>query len=1038
MKRIPLCAIALLLAAAPAAAQTGTVTGNVTDTTTGASLQGAQVQVVGANVGGITNSNGRYVVTGVPPGTYSIRVIMLGYADQTKDGVTVASGQTAVVDFSLETTALALGGLTVRVGYASELQRNLSGSISTVNSDQLNPVATTSVNQMLRGQATGLRMTTRSAQPGGAVSVNIRGAISPRGNNTPLYVIDGVPMTQYSSTVPGLQDADLGFYGGIDRDPLSFLNPADIQSVTVLKDASAAAIYGSAAANGVVLITTKAGTVGNLSFHYRGSYTAESPHKYFPLLNAHQFMEQQSRLAYDRYLYDNKIAPYGTTDPSTVAAYVPLFTQADIASAGPGTNWLGLVTRDGGIQEHEISLSGGNLTTHAYASFDFRRENGLLRNSSLNKYAGRINLDQTITNAVQLSIRAGFTRQGGNNASSGSNAGGGEKFNMLQAAYQYAPNIPVRESDGSYTYSYYRVIMNPAAFLTIQDNSTTNTLFFTPNVTIDFTDKLRANVVGQVNQESTDRGFYLPRATNNANLPDGMAQKSLASVDNYSGEGYLTYTDHFGESDLSVVAGAGYYKAGTEGHALQAVNFFTDAFGYNNVSVASDPLRSRLSSYKTERTKISQFGQVNYSLRDRYILSLVARRDGSSIFSKNHKYGIFPGASAAWIISDEPFFQGFAPSVSQLKLRVGYGEAGNESILSGNTLQLYSPGYPFLIGTTLENGVALSQVANPNLTWEKMYTFNAGLDFGLWNQRLTGSVDYFVKTARDLLDFNPLPSNNAVGRVADNVGATRSKGVEVSLHGSDVLIGPLRWSSDVNVTHYHGYWLERNPQVPLAPYIGAQDDIDAIYGWQTDGIIQSDADRPSYMPDAYLGNMRYVDQNGDGQLDESDVVILGHSSPRWTVGFNNTFRAFNFDLNVFMYGNLGFKRGNTYAPSVATIAQPTSPGNTTVSVEDAWSADNPTGTYPGIASNPYSSNNPAGNDFNLKDASFLRLQNVTVGYTLPTAWLQGMGLASRARLFLDFQDLGLITSYPGFDPEYTEANPYPKAFRTTLGLDLSF
>jgi len=414
------------------------------------------------------------------------------------------------------------------------------------------------------------------------------------------------------------------------------------------------------------------------------------------------------------------------------------------------------------------------------------------------------------------------------------------------------------------------------------------------------------------------------------------------------------------------------------------------------------------------------------------------RRDGSSIFAKNHKYGIFPGASAAWIISDEPFFQDFAPSVSQLKLRVGYGEAGNESILSGNTLQLYSPGYPFLIGSTLENGVALSQVANPNLTWEKMYTFNAGLDFGLWNQRFTGSLDYFVKTARDLLDFNPLPSNNAVGRVADNVGATRSKGFEVALQANNLSLGPVRWTSNVNVTHYRGYWLERNPQVPLAPYIGEHDDIDAIYGWQTDGIIQTDADRPSYMPNAYLGNVRYVDQNGDGQLDESDVVILGHSSPRWTVGLNNTFRAFNFDLNVFMYGNLGFDRGNNYAPSVGTIAQPTSPGNTTIYVEDAWSADNPTGTYPGIASNPYSGNNPAGTDFNLKDASFLRLQNVTLGYTLPRAWLQGLGLASRARLFLDLQDLGLITSYPGFDPEYTEANPYPKAFRTTLGLDLSF
>ncbi|HEY8484360.1 MAG TPA: SusC/RagA family TonB-linked outer membrane protein [Longimicrobiales bacterium] len=1017
----------------PATAAAGTIAGRVTDLQ-GEPLPGASVVVVGTQLGALTGENGRYTITGVPAGTYQLRASLLGYSDQTVQGVQVADAQTTTVDFRLQAQAIALDEI-VAVGYIQQSSRNITGSVTTVSAERINPVASASVNQLLQGQAPGLNLTTRTAQPGGGVSVNIRGAISPRGNNTPLYVVDGVPITEYRSSVPGLIDADLGFYGGIDRDPLSYLNPSDIESVTVLKDASAAAIYGSAAANGVVLITTKSGRTGNVQVSYRSSFTAQTPHKYFPLMTARDFMEQQSRLSYERYLYDNRLPPYGNRDPATAPPFVPLFSQAEIDAAGRGTDWLGLITRSGFVQEHNITLTGGSPSTVAYASFNYMGEDGILRGSSLNRYSGRINLDQTLSDAVRLSLRLAVSQLRGDNASTGANSGGAEKFNMLQAAYAYAPTVPVYDDDGNYSYTYDRLIMNPAAFLTIEDQSRTTSIFATPNLEIALPGRLKLNVVGELNQETTNRSFYLPRTTNNAQFPDGMAQKSEATVANYGTEAYLTYNNRFGANELTVVGGAGYYRAETEGSAMQGVGFFTDAFTYNNIGVSADKLRNRITSSKSARTKLSQFARVNYSLLDRYILSLVARRDGSSIFAEKRKYGFFPGISAAWILSEESFLQGI-PQLSHLKLRVGYGLAGNESVLSGNTLQLYSPGYPFLIGETLYDGVALSQVANPFLTWEKVYSLNAGIDFGLWDQKVSGSVDYFVKTARNLLDFNPLPSNNAVGRVADNVGATRSAGFELALNTRTSISSLVQWGADLSVSYSRAHWLERNPQVPLPSYMGERDPLDAIYGWRTDGIIRSPADRPAHMPDANLGNLRYVDQNGDGVLDSKDVVILGNNQPRWSVGLGNRIAIGNLDLNVFVYGNLGYKRYNTYGPNTFGISQPTNPTNTTVFAKDIWSSTNPNGTRPGVAANPYNNRNPASTDFDLEDASFLRLENVSLGYALPPSWFGGR--VQRARVFLDLRDLGVWTRYPGFDPEYTEPNPYPKYYSTTIGVELRF
>lgn len=1003
------------------------VTGTVIDATDRQPLPGVNIIVQGTQIGTSSNQNGEYTLN-VPSLSDTLVFSYLGY----ERVITPINGRSQI-DVELVASVIS-GEEMVLVGYSTQRQRDVTGSISTVTSGELESIARTSVNQMLQGKASGLNLRTRTAQPGGGVTVNIRGALSPNGNNSPLYVIDGVPITNNSSSVAGLNDNDLGFYGGIDRDPLSYLNPSDIETINILKDASATAIYGSAAANGVILITTKNGKSGEIEVDYRGSFTSQQVKDYFPMLNAQEFMQQQDRLAYDRYLYDNSLPPYGNADPNSAPSYNQLFTQDDISSAGAGTDWYDMILENGSVNEHNVAISGGNENTRVYTSFNFQDNNAVLKNSALTRYSGRLNIEQRLSDRVKVNMKSTVSKLVGNNASTGSNDGGVEKYNMIQAANAYSPTITPIDENGQYNSTFDPLIMSPAAFLEISDNAETTKIFAAPELEVEFTDQLKLNAIGQVDYESTNRNFYLPRSTNNSQLTEGMAQKNENIIENYSAEAYFTYAAPVLDGDLSMVLGTGYYETSSEGFSLQAVGFFTDAFRDNNVGVASDLLRNTVNSYKAERTKLSQFFRANYTFKNKYILSVVARRDGSSIFAENNRYGYFPGASAAWIISDESFMNSFE-KLSNLKVRLGYGLAGNESILSGNTLQLYSPGYPFIIGDTRLNGIALSQVANPDLTWEKITTLNFGIDFGVFRNRIAGSFDIYQRTANDLLDFNTLPSNNAVGLVADNVGATRSEGIELELNTSNVLSNKFSWYSNFNISYTKSFWLDRNPEVSLPGYVGENDELSTIYGWKTDGIIQSEDEIPAHMPNANLGNIRYVDLNNDGQLDSEDVAKLGTYTPKWSLGFGNDFKYGNFDLSVYMYGNFGFKAFNNYAPNVFLISQSSNPSNTTIYSRDIWSANNPDGTVQGIAPNPYDGNNPTGTDFTLEDGDFIRLSSVNFGYNIPA---RIMGSMRSARVFVSVQDIAVLTSYSGFDPEYTEANPYPKAYSTTVGVDIKF
>ncbi|REL32844.1 SusC/RagA family TonB-linked outer membrane protein [Rhodohalobacter sp. SW132] len=1008
-----------------------TVTGTITDAQTGESLPGVNILIEGTNIGTSTNVDGEFSLS-VPNLEVTLIISYIGYQSQEVE----LDGQSSL-EIALQPAAV-VGEELVVIGYGTMRQRDLTGSISSVQVEELNTVAQSSVNQMLQGRVPGLNMTTRSAQPGSGVTVNIRGAISSGGEagNRPLYVIDGVPMTSYNSTVPGLTASDLGFGGGVDRDPLSFLNPSDIESISVMKDASAAAIYGSAAANGVILITTRGGRSGDLQVEYRGSYSIQSPKEYFPLLNERQFMEEQSRLSYDWYLYDHGLAPYGTNTTADVP-FSPMYSESDISNAGAGTDWIDQVTRTGSIQEHNLVLSGGSDQTRLYGSFSFHDNQAILQNSRYTRYTARVNLDQTVSDAIEFRMRFNVGRQDGQNATSGSSDGGAEKFHMIEAATSVSPTIPVRNPDGSYAQHYNPLIMNPVSFMDIRDESETNNLFLAPTLEVNISENLRANITGQIDREGTTRGFYLPRSSNHALLSEGMAQKHENNRTNYTGETFLTYDNSFRDHSFTVMGGAGIYRAENSGFNVEANGFFTDAFQDFNIGVAHNLQQTRLGSYKNEQTKLSQFMRINYSYMDRYMLTLVGRRDGSSIFAENHRYGFFPGISAAWTLTEERFLRE-VDAISELKLRVGYGQSGNETVLAGNTLQLYSPGNQYVIGNTVRSGVALNQIANPDLTWETITTLNAGVDFGFLRNRIRGSLDVYQRTATDRLDYNPLPFNSPISVVADNVGSTQGYGVELSLSTLNIATPTVNWSTDFNISWSEARWLERNPRVPLDPWVGERDLLGTIYGVRTAGIIRSEEDIPAHQPNANLGNVIYVDENGDGVLDNEDIVILGNNRPKWSLGFRNNVAYRNFNLSVYVYGNLDFLRGNTYNPDPGALRVHGVPDNTLTNVSEVWSADNPDGWRPGVAPNPHSGDFSTGSDFNLYDASFIRIQDISLGYNLPQNVLSALGGIRSARVFFTVENIGVITNYPGFDPEFTEANPYPHAYNTSVGVDIRF
>lgn len=1025
----------MALCSNPVAAQQQTFTGTVLDQQ-GEPVVGATIVEKGSSNGTITDVNGRFSIS-VKPGTL-LNVTFVGYQSQELK----ASPSMRVV---LTDDTYGLNEVVV-VGYGTMRRKDITGAVASVNPEKLNSVSQTSVSQMLQGQVTGMSAIQGSAQPGAGVKINIRGAASPHGSNAPLYVIDGVPMQTNSSATPSLTTKGYDYMDGTDRDPLNSINPNDIESIEVLKDASAAAIYGASAANGVVLINTKSGKSGRPKVDFRSVTTAQIMKEYPERLNAHDFREQTNFWTKEYYLYNNKMGVYGDK-PVDLSGYTPVF--ADVNGYTADTDWLKEVSQTGYVLDENLSVTGGTDKTKYFFSYNYYDNQGILKQSGFKRHSIRLNLDQQFTNIFKAGIKFSYSNVTANSTSVGT---GGNGDNMIMRVLDYAPDIAVKDENGNYNKSYNKLYTNPVSYTEIEDVTHTDRIMIAPTLELKLADGLTLKGVGGFDTQSSTRDFFIPVSANNVNAQDGMASISYAKTLNASAEAFLNYDKVFGKiHHISGVLGAGYYTTSSRNFGLSGANFFTDAFGYNNVGIASDKDKETISSYLAERTKLSQFMRLNYALAERYIFTFTARRDGSSYFATNNKWGFFPSASVAWRISEEDFMKNFE-ALSNLKLRLGYGATGNENVLGTNSQSLYKSGYNFLIGSNIHTGLMLTQLENPNLKWETDYTLNLGIDYGFFNQRLNGSIEFFNRGVKDLLDYQTLPSNNVVGRVAANIGETRSRGFEFSLNSDNLKTKDFKWQTTLNISYFAASWVKRNPEVALASYIGETDELDVIYGWETAGIIHNASEIPSHMPKAVVGNVIYVDQNGDGALDDKDVIKIGNSTPRWMIGLGNTLSWKGFDLNFYLYSAAGFDKfigtynsgtGRTYGqiPVASRLGNSgNAPSNTYASVKtEVWNSQNGQGWMPGIANNAYDSQNPSGNnDFYLQNGSYIKLKNVTLGYTLPQRLVQATRVLRGARFFLDAQNVATFTQFDGFDPELETGNPYPQTLSLSFGFNLNF
>lgn len=1018
-------------------------------------MPGATVLVKGTTTGAVTDFDGKYSVL-VPD---SANFLIFSYAGYKTKEVVINSR--SIIDVSLELDTNTLDEVVV-VGYGSQRKKDIAGAISTVKTDELVLSSSPSIGDVLRGKVSGLQITQNSAQPGGGLDIQIRGAGSINASNNPLIVVDGFPITDFQQ--PGTGNR----YDGGTQSILNSFNPNDIESVSVLKDASATSIYGSRAANGVILITTKKGTAGKVQVEYSSSYSYQAYNNSFDVLNLKEWMQLRNDAALENWKFQNRVTPYSSgnvtsrtleeaiANPVNGVAFSRFYSDDQIYNAGKGTNWLNLVTRDGGTQQHNISLKGGTESTKYYLSGNLYKQDGVLKNSGFDRASLRFNLDQKLNDYLKVGMNLTTSRINNQN----SQLGGGQYENsgIIRSALQYGPHIQAIDESGNYPINPDNAQEpNPYSLLTITDQGVidrTLTNFF---MEIKPLQGLVARLQAGIDQGYTSRNTYLPRTTLWGALENGKATIANQKKNDELFDFTLNYSKIFDDiHNLNFMVGYSKQKYRSESASLGNSDFITDAFLWNNINAGGGT--KVIASSKNEDNLVSYFGRINYVFKERYILTTTIRRDGSSVFSKNNRFAIFPSAAIGWDIAGEPFMKNMNKNISQLKIRVGYGETGNADIGSNAFAAFYAQPAYLNPDESILIGVFPSRLENPDLKWETTKETNIGIDFELLNGVLSGSVEVYNKEISDLLQLKPINSYNEVNTVWANIGSTQSRGVEVTLNSVNIDTEDFKWKSTLTFSKFKDRWKERAADWKPAIYQSVDDPIRAQYSYISDGIMQIGEVVPA-QPELFPGQIKIKDVNGftrdgsgnpivdengrfiatgepDGKIDEADIVLLGSTDPDFIAGFSNSVSYKNFELNFHLNGMFGREIADQTDVALGVSADGVwqNGRNALRSITDRWTPENPSTTRP---ASHYGYTQYSSGDFFLQDAWFIRLQNLSLAYNLPSKWIGKF--IDNAKIRLDTQNLFVITPYKGVDPEtdaYVAAYPNIKTY--TIGIDIKF
>ncbi|MBO8452034.1 MAG: TonB-dependent receptor [Bacteroidetes bacterium] len=1007
----------------PQSADTYTLTGTVTDSH-GEPVIGAYIVDKDSGEGVISDNNGAYSITVGPDAL--LEISYLGFATQQIQ----LTGQRKL-NVTMREDRETLDEVVV-VGYGTQKRRDLTGSISSVSMDDEPVNSINSVGHMLAGKAAGLYVTQSSAQPGAGVKIRIRGEASTGAGNDALIIVDGMPISDSGNLGNGT-----AYVNGSTDNMLSFINPNDIESIEVLKDASATAIYGARAGHGVIIITTKRGQEGKARVQYSGNVSVQTMAQAYEMLDGADYMKAANAYAYENYLKTNGLGIYsqylgkpGTT-PGQVFVYP--YSASDIANAGEGTDWIDEISRTGIMQNHNVSVSGGTGKTQYLASLSYMNQKGVIRNNDAERFTARINLDQQIGKYVKAGVTMNLARNTFDNVPLGNETD--QDKGIIGLAVTWSPLVPVYDSDGNYAENPGQTTNpNPVSLLEITDKTIKDRALLLGYVQVEPVKGLILKANLGVDRQFQKRKFYLPTTTKFGADVSGKAQIAQSDRNDYLMDLTANYNGDFGHHNLNVLAGYSYQQFNYEEFFAGNQDFFTDSFLYNNLgageyatpSVGSSASKSALASY---------FARVNYSFKGRYLLTATVRADGASNFNPDYRWGFFPSVSAGWRFSDEPFMDKVS-WISDGKLRASWGQTGNSNI--GNRVQnLYTVpgGFIDAIGGVGNKGAYPSQLGNPQITWETTTEVNVGLDMGFLRNRITFSAEYFYREISDLLGSRTLPYYSYISSIAANIGRTQSQGFELTLNTVNITNRNFEWTTNLTLSLYRDRWLERDPNWDPRVYEGATDPIRSIYTYVNDGLLQVGEPAPAHQPDLLPGQIKFVDQNNDGKLNDEDVVFHGSSDPDMMIGFNNTIRFKNFDFNIYFYGQIGATSWGSYYDIWAYNG-----GNlmvyraVPVSFWDTWRHDNQDSTYP----SPWGHSTYWDGDFFLKKMTWIRCRNITLGYTIPIS----KKIFDRFRIYAEVNNPFYIATngWTGLDPETGGGGnfDYPNVRSFNFGIDITF
>lgn len=982
-----------------------TISGMVTDNDN-EPLFGVTILEEGTQNGTTTNLDGKYTIKL----TREPAVLAFRYTGFLQQQITV--GASNLLDITLEPDIVGLEQVVV-VGYAPQRRKDLTGAVSSVNANDTRDVPIPSIEMALQGAAAGVTVTKNSGKPGGGIDVNIRGRTSLLASNQPLYVVDGIPVISGDNFAFQQE-----YTGGSMVSVLSDLNPDEIESIEVLKDASTAAIYGSRAANGVVLIKTKRGVDGKTKVTLNASYGSAWLPKKIETITGEEYMR------YSEELWKPLLESFGLE---------PTFQNVEDNITGPlgtaNTNWQNEIYRTAPQQEYSATIAGGSSKTKFFSSMGYSDQQGIMKNSGFKRYSGRLNLDHSVSDKVKFGMNMSYARTNTQQVQNDNNI-----YGALGAALLIPPVVPIKNEDGSWGSAF--GIENAVAAVTDYSNHIIRgrmqgNLYATWNITKALS--LKASLGSDlINSTET---IYEPRTLQSSN--SGRAVIATIKNDRIIHEYVLNYNKAFGDHLLQVAGGTSFQEDKIDWTYVSVVDFPTDAF--TGLSSGASPV-STLGGLTGDHLK-SLFGNVNYNYKSRYYLTGTFRADGSSRFI-NDQWGYFPGVSAGWNLTEESFLKG--KFMDLLKIRLGWGQTGNNVVGNFLSRQLYAGGRNYL-GTP---GTAPIQIGNPDLKWETTAQTNLGLDFGILNNRITGSLDFFLKNTSDLLLDRPIPTTSGFTTVVQNVGEVENKGIDLTLTTLNVNRAGFTWSSTFTIGYLKNKVLKLVNGVPIdAGYdnrIAEGHPIGSFFGSITEGIFQNQAeiDAAPTQPNAAPGDIRFKDVSGgagpdgilgtsddlapDGKINDDDRTFIGKALPDFTGGLRNTLSFKGFDLNVFFQFATGFQIDNfnrVFAEGMNSVFSPTRNA-----WENRWKMEGDQTDVPRLVQGDPNNNRRSSTRF-IEDGDYLRLKTATLGYTLPKSLTNKIGFGS-IRLYASGYNLWTLTKYSWYDPEVNTLDGNNTGFAT--------